>query len=152
MSFDLSFLAPAGETVSVQLIAEWLVADDRVAELSGSVDSFEAVTAVGGNPWAAFLVEDVSDLEPEDLAVEDGPDDLVWAGVRLEISYSTPVTIVVAIFELAAAFAQRFGLVMVDEQTETVEAVEIDELRTSWDEASAFARAAYERHLHNQSG
>jgi len=152
MSFDLSFLAPAAATVSVEEIAEWLASDERVGELSGRADSFGAVTAIGGDPWAAFLVEDVSDLDPDDLFVEGTPDELVLSGVRLEISYSTPVPIVHAVFELAAAFAQRFGLVVVDDQADTVEPVEMDQLRASWDEASAFARAAFEQHLRNQAG
>lgn len=147
MSFDLSFLAEAGAPVSVEEIARWLAADERVGELSGRTDAFEAVTAIGGDPWAAFVVDDVSDLDPDDRTVEDAPEGLVHSGVRLEISYSTPAPIVHAVFELAAAFAEHFGLVLVDEQAETVAAVDMDQLRASWDEASAIARAAYEQHL-----
>jgi len=152
MSFDLSFLAPVGTTVPVQAVAEWLAADERIDELSGRPDSFEALTAIGGDPWAAFIVEDVSDLDPDDLTIESAPDDLAMSGVWLEISYSTPEPIVHEVFELAEAFAQHVGLVVVDEQADDVEPVEMDQLRASWSEASALARAAFEQHLRNQPG
>lgn len=152
MSFDLSFLAPAGETVSVQAIGEWLAADDRVAELSGREDSFEAVTSIGGAPWAAFLVEDISDLDPDDRTVEGAPDDIELSGVRVEVSYSTPDPIVHAVFELAAAFAERFALIMVDEQSETVSPVDVDQLRASWTEARTIAHAAFEAHVSGEPG
>ncbi len=147
MSFVLSFAAPVGTELSVKEMVAWLAADDRVGEPAGRADSFEAVTLIGGEPWAAFLVEDVSDLDPEDLVIDDGPDNLAISGVRLEMSYSTPEPIAHAVFELAAAFADRFGLGVLDEQSDTATPVGAHQLRVSWTEAQAMARAAFEEHV-----
>lgn len=146
MSFDLTFLAPANTTVSVQAVAAWLANDARVGQLSGREDSFEAVTAIGGAPWAAFLVEDISDLDPDDRTVEGAPENLRQSGVRLEISYSAPEPVVTELFSLAATFAEQFDLVVTDEQADAPRPVSADELRASWIEAEAIARAAFEEH------
>lgn len=99
----------------------------------------EAEGWVGGEPWAAFDVEDLSDLPADGDDEIEGPPDTSPTGVRFEMSYSTPGHLVNDILGLVEDLAGWFGWVIVDEQADTDRAAHLDDVRASWTEASAWA-------------
>lgn len=146
MSFDVTLWIDETAAIDPQKIHEFFVADpgftvDRV----WPTDLYTVSLTGPAAGYAVFDVErfDLTEFDAGDLDELRRIPGLTWTGVRFELTYSAPLPVAEAAFEILVRVVEKLHLLAIDEQGDD-HPIAIDGLRSSWRLNTAVAERVIE--------